>query len=138
VLLDDSGETLASFSFTGSGWGVVAVWLFNTWGDSVDLTSSAGFSVTYSSTAEFFIAMRPAHDWSGGHHYRAAFPATGGETQTVSVSFDAENWEQPDWAEAMEYAPDLADVQGFTITTFDPGNFEFHGLRIDGHSPPCD
>ena len=131
---------VAQVEWLNNEWHVVPVVISNVFDSSVDLTSSYGFELTYSSTDTIWVQMRSATHWSGGTQYVAEIPSTEGVEQTFVVPFAEENWGPhpelgtPDWS----YASNLADVRGLVFVGNTPNVLTFSGLRIDGFEPPCD
>lgn len=134
----DGGGYVAEATFTsGSEWHVLVVWLGNEFGASIDLTASAGFTLTYSSTADFFIQLRPAAEWSGGAKWHMPIPSSSGQVVTQTFPFEAAQWTEKLGTPPHTFEEALADASGFVIVGNTINDLTFHGLRIDGFEPPC-
>lgn len=139
LLQEAGGDYVANIEFVGDEWHVMVVLVANEFEASVDLSASSGFWLTYSATADFYVQMRPALDWSGGDKFLTAIPGTNGEIVTEFFSFAEEDWTthpglgQPTYT----YAEGLADVRGLVFVGDTPNVISYSGLRIDGYEPPC-
>jgi hypothetical protein len=134
----DGGGYVAEAAFTSaSEWHVLVVWLGNEFGASIDLTASSGFTLTYSSTAEFFIQLRPASAWSGGAKWHMPIPNSNGQVVTQTFPFEADQWIQKLGTPPHTFEEALADASGFVIVGNTINELTFHSLRIDGFEPPC-
>jgi hypothetical protein len=117
---------------------VLEVFIGNTFEFQVDLSQSAGFTLTYSSTADLWLQLRPAFHYDGGAQWVTKIPSTGGEMRRQEFSFAASNWTtialgKPSWT----YAAALKAARGFLFVGDKPNTIAFSGLRIDGYIPMC-
>ena len=139
LLVQEGDGYVAKVEWLNNEWHVVPVVISNLFDTTVDLTSSYGFELTYSSTDTIWVQMRSAEHWSGGAQFVAEIPSTGGVVQTFVVPFAEENWAPhpqlgtPTWT----YAENLADVRGLVFIGNAPNVLTFSGLRIEGFEPPC-
>ncbi|GEM_PF-3560967 len=140
LLRQESDSTIARASFTQDNqWHVLAIWLGNEFGASVNLTLSKGFSLTYSATNDFYIQLRPAVQWSGGAKWHLLIPSTAGQSTTTFFPFEAAQWikltalgEPPHTFEEA-----LADASGLVVVGNTKNEISFSGLRVDTYEPPC-
>jgi hypothetical protein len=139
ILARDGARYVAKVEMVNAEWHVVPIWIGNKFEASVDLTGSAGLTLTYSATDDFYIQMRPAAYWSGGDKYLTKLPSTGGQVQTRSVSFASANWTTlPELGTPpYPYAEARKDVRGFVVVGKTANKLAFYGLRIEGYVPPC-
>ncbi|RJQ82037.1 hypothetical protein D5S17_03715 [Pseudonocardiaceae bacterium YIM PH 21723] len=139
TLIQDGSKWFTRVEFKGSEWHTFVVWLGNKYGGQADLTKSAGFTVTYSSTDDFYVQLRPFSHWSGGDKWLTTLPSTGGQLQTKTIKFDAASWTylaelgKPDYT----FASALTDASGLVFVGKTPNKLEFRALPIDGFTPPC-
>lgn len=138
-LLVPNGEYhIANARFTSSTeWHVLSIWLGNEFGASIDLTGSSGFTMTYSASADFYIQLRPAEEWSGGNKWHMPISSSGGAVITTFFPFDASKWEQRLGSVPHTFKSALADASGFVIVGNTVNELSFSGLRIDGFVPTC-
>ncbi|HVR64145.1 MAG TPA: hypothetical protein VMU50_19735 [Polyangia bacterium] len=138
LLVKVGDHYVAKQQFIGNDWHVTAVWLGNAFNAQVDLSNSPHFTLTWSSTADLWIQMRPGFHYDGGGQWVTKVPSTGGQVQTQSFSLDAAAWTtiplgMPTWTYAMARAA----VRGFVFVGDAPNVITISGLRIDGYVPPC-
>jgi len=133
---DDTHEAQATFT-SNSEWHVLAIWLGNEFGASIDLTESAGFTLTYSATSDFYVQLRPASEWSGGSKWHLSVPATNGEVVTSNFSFNPEHWKERLGPPPHTFLEALSDASGFVVVGNSTNELTFSGLEIDGYVPPC-
>jgi hypothetical protein len=122
----------------GDPWHVLEILIGNVFDFSVDLTSSSGFTMTYSSTGDLLMQMRPAAHWDGGAQWVTRIPSTGGTTRRATFPFAADQWivsnlGRPSWT----YASALADVRGLLLVGDTTNTIVISELRIDGYTPVC-
>jgi hypothetical protein len=135
---DGEGGYIAQATFTSSNeWHVLVIWLANEFEASVDLSGSSGFTLTYSATADFYIQLRPAFEWSGGAKWHMPIPSSGGQVVTHTFAFDASDWEERLGAVPHTFEAALADARGLVPVGNSQNEISFHSLRIDGYEPPC-
>ena len=83
LLVQQGDGYVAQVEWLNAEWHVVPVNIGNLWETSVDLTASAGFELTYSSTDTIWVQMRSATHWSGGTQFVAEIPSTDGAVETL-------------------------------------------------------
>jgi hypothetical protein len=141
LLVKEGDHYVAKVTLIGTGWHVLPVYLTNTGGGGmVDLTSSAGFTLTYNTTADLWIQMRPANHWDGGVQWVTKVPSTGGVLQSRYFSLAADSWSflsqlggMPSWP----YGEARAQVRAFVFVGNMPNTVELTGLRFDNYVPAC-
>ena len=123
----------------GDPWHVMEIYITNQ-GDNgkVDLSKSTGVTMTYSSTGELYMQMRPAFHYDGGAQWVTKVPSTGGQLKTTFFSFDPGKWTaaptgKPSWT----YAEARAAVRGTLLVGTDLNVITITGLRFDGYVPAC-
>jgi hypothetical protein len=141
LLVDDDGGTVARVSMLGGvDWSVVVLWLANRFDAQVDLTTSRGFTLTYSATSDLYVQLRPASRWSGGDKYVLPIPSTSGQRVTRFFPFDATAWTTlralgtPDYP----FAAALREARGLVFVGASANDLTFAGLRVDAYEPPCE
>ena len=138
ILVPEGDGYAGEVSFTTEdAWHVLVVWLQNEFDDSVDLSGSRGFTITYSATADLYIQLRPGFQWGGGNKWVVRLPATGGEMQTHEYSFQAEDWTTLFGEPPHTFDEAIADARGFVFVGNGLNELRFESLRIDGFTPPC-
>src|SRR4051812_4571975 len=132
-------EYAARVSFVNTEWHVAVVWLANQFEAQVDLSSSAGFWLTYSATEDLYVQLRPASHWSGGDKWLTLVPATGGRTVTRFFDFRPGSWTTlPELGKpAYSFTSALREARGLVFVGKTPNELEFRGLRVNGYRPPC-
>ncbi|HXI56611.1 MAG TPA: hypothetical protein VNO55_11170, partial [Polyangia bacterium] len=138
LLVKDGTRYVAKEQFLKNEWHVMEVLIGNNFNTQVDLSNSKGFTLTYSSTADLWIQMRPGFHYSGGAQWVIKVPNTAGMLKTQSFSLDAAAWGtislgKPTWTYAMARAA----VRGFVFVGDMPNVITISGLRIDGYIPMC-
>jgi hypothetical protein len=138
LLVKEGTHYVAKEQFLKNEWHVMEVLIGNNFNTQVDLSNSKGFTLTYSSTADLWIQMRPGFHYSGGAQWVIKVPNTAGMVKTQSFSLDAAAWGtislgKPTWTYAMARAA----VRGFVIVGDMPNVITISGLRIDGYIPMC-
>jgi hypothetical protein len=130
---------VAKVSFPGGTWSEVVVPVNNDESIPGDLSKSAGFTITYSATSDFWAQLRGMVQPHGGDQNVVKLPATGGNMSTLSFRFV-----QADWT----YVPalgkptvTLASVLPTALFFDFAGNtanaVTFYGLRFDNYLPQC-
>jgi hypothetical protein len=140
TLVKEGAGYVARVQYVGAGWHVApVVWLQNAFAAQVDLSTSRGFTLTYAASADFYVQLRPAAQWSGGDKWLVKIPSTGGQTQTRSWTFAAADWTSLPALGTPTYslADALKDARGLVFVGDTANTLAFYGLRIDGLSPPC-
>jgi hypothetical protein len=137
TLVQEGNHYVSKIQFVGMQWHVMPVYLGNTFGATIDLSKSSGFLLTYSSTADMYVQLRPSTHWNGGDQWATPIPSTGGVTKTQFFSFAPNLWKSvfgtPTWGfdVALKEASALVFIGQFQTTVV------FSGLRVDGFVPPC-
>jgi hypothetical protein len=139
MLVPDGDGYAARIEFLGDEWHVAVVWLANQFEAQVDLSASAGFTLTYSATDDFYVQLRPASHWSGGDKWLTAIPSTGGAIQSHFFSFDPSAWTTHPELGTPDYpfSDAIVEARGLVFVGDTPNQITFTGLRIDGFTPPC-
>jgi hypothetical protein len=139
ILVPEADHQVGKVSFVGGGWHIVAVWTANSMTAQVDLGGSTGFTLTYSATADFYVQLREVANYASGAHYVAQIPSTGGQVQTVFVSFGADRWMplarlgNP----TVTFPQAITQVRGLFFIGDTANTLEFRRLRIDNYVPNC-
>jgi hypothetical protein len=141
LLVKEGDHYVAKVVLHGTGWHVLPVYLSNAAGGGmVDLSTSTGFTLTYSTTADLWIQMRPSNHWNGGVQWVTKVPASGGALVSRFFPLAKESWTylnqlggMPSWP----YEEARAQVRGFVIVGNQPNTVLFTGLRFDGYVPVC-
>jgi hypothetical protein len=138
LLVKEGDHYVAKQEFVGGGWHVLEVFIANAYGAMADLTNSASFTLTYSSTNDLWLQMRAANHYSGGAQWVTKIPSTGGQMMKQTFSFAPANWVtielgKPSWS----YAEARKAACGFVFVGDKPNVITFRGLRIDGYVPMC-
>jgi hypothetical protein len=140
ILTQDAGKTIARVEFLpGSEWHEIVVPVVNDQTKKVDLTSSAGFTITYSAVADLHVQLRPLSYAHGGAQWTAKLPATGGMTKDLFVPFLPGSWGNLLGPPPFPFSQALRDANFFDFVG-PPGTantFIVRGLRFDKHVPPC-
>jgi hypothetical protein len=140
TLVKEGAGYVAQVQYIGADWHVApVVWLQNIFDAQVDLSTSHGFTLTYSATDDFYVQLRPAAQWSGGDKWLVKIPATGGQMQTSSWTFAAADWTSLPELGTPSYslADALKDARGLVFVGKTANTLGFYGLRIHGFTPPC-
>jgi hypothetical protein len=138
LLVKEGDHYVAKQEFVGGGWHVLEVFIGNTFEFSVDLSKSTGFTLTYSSTNDLWLQLRPAFHYDGGAQWVTKIPSTGGQMMKQTFSFDPSKWVtidlgKPSWTYDMARKA----ARGFLFVGDKPNLIAFYGLRIDGYVPMC-
>jgi hypothetical protein len=138
LLVKEGDHYVAKQEFVGGGWHVLEVFIGNTFEFSVDLSKSTGFTLTYSSTNDLWLQLRPAFHYDGGAQWVTKIPSTGGQMMKQTFSFDPSKWVtidlgKPSWSYDMARKA----ARGFLFVGDKPNLIAFYGLRIDGYVPMC-
>ncbi|HEX9295055.1 MAG TPA: hypothetical protein VF881_04455 [Polyangiaceae bacterium] len=137
LLIKEGDHYVAKVEFVNSEWHVIPVYLGNVFGGQADLSSSSGFLLTYSSTSDMYVQVRPASHWDGGNQYATRIPSTGGMKKSQFFSFAKENWKSIFDPPSYPYETALKEASAFVFVGAMPNTIVFSGLRIDGYIPPC-
>jgi hypothetical protein len=138
LLVKEGDHYVAKQEFVGGDWHVLEVFIGNTFEFMVDLSKSTGFTLTYSSTNDLWLQLRPAFHYDGGAQWVTKIPSTGGQKMTQTFSFDPTKWQtidlgKPSWTYDMARKA----ARGFLFVGDKPNMIAFYGLRIDGYVPMC-
>jgi hypothetical protein len=138
LLVKEGDHYIARQEFVGGGWHVLEVFIANAYGAMADLSKSASFTLTYSSTNDLWLQMRAANHYSGGAQWVTKIPSTGGQMMKQTFSLDASQWTtielgKPSWP----YEEARKAACGFVFVGDKPNIITFRGLRIDGYVPMC-
>lgn len=139
-LLVKRGERyVARMRFPGGVWSEVVVDIANASNVPVDLSASAGFSITYSATANLWMQLRGSVQPHGGDQHVVLLPATGGGVETRTYAFSPDAWTfQPNLGKpTVALAAVLKSALFFDIVGNTANTVEISGLRLAGYSPPC-
>ena len=140
ILTQDAGKTVAKVEFLpGSEYHEIVVPVVNDQTKKVDLTGSAGFTITYSAVADLHVQLRPLSYAHGGAQWTAKLPATGGMTKELFVPFVQGTWGNLLGPPPFPFSQALRDANFFDFVGA-PGTantFIVRGLRFDKHVPPC-
>jgi hypothetical protein len=140
LLVKDGDRYYTKVDFLpGAEWHEIVVPLVNSLSKKVDLTSSKGFWLTYSATADLWVQLRPLSHAHGGEQYTAKLPSTAGALQETFISFAPANWGMLLGTPPFPFDQALRDANFFNFVG-PPGTANsviVKGLRIDGHVPPC-
>jgi hypothetical protein len=137
TLVKDGNRYVSKVQFVNMEWHVIPVYLGNTFNAQADLSASSGFLLTYSSTSDMYVQVRPASHWDGGNQYATKIPSTGGVTKSQFFSFDPANWKSIFSDPGYPYATALKEARAFVFVGQFPNTVVFSGLRVDGYVPPC-
>jgi hypothetical protein len=138
LLVKEGDHYVAKEEFVGSGWHVLELFLGNTFDFMVDFGQSSGFTLTYSSTNDLWLQLRPAFHYDGGAQWVTKIPSTNGQKVTQTFSFDPTKWVtidlgKPTWTYDMARKAS----RGFLFVGDKPNLIAFYSLRIDGYVPMC-
>ena len=140
LLVPEGGHYVARVSFPGGGlWSEVVVPVNNDKSIPGDLNQSAGFTITYSATADFWAELRGTVQPHGGNQNAVKLPATAGSVSTLSFRFV-----QADWTfvpalgrPTVTLASVLPSALFFDFVGNTPNTVAFYGLRFDNYLPEC-
>jgi hypothetical protein len=102
-----------------------------------DLRTSAGFTVTYSSTAEMFIQLRGTVQRDGGNQYHAVLPATAGAMMKRSVRFVRDDWTFRLGATTQMFTDVLRTAVLFNFISMPANDVTIYDIRFDNYVPAC-
>jgi hypothetical protein len=139
-LLVKQGERfVAKVRFMGGVWSEVVMPPSNSLATVADLSKSAGFTITYSASADLWVQVRGSVQPHGGDQHVVRLPATAGKSETLSVRFSPDQWTFLPALGKPRVA--LSDVlKSVTILNFvgnTANDVTFHDLRFDNHLPMC-
>jgi len=139
-LVKEGDRYVAHADYVGAGWHVApTVWVANKFAGQVDLSTSTGFTVVYSATADLYAEVRPASHWDSGAQWLVKLPATGGMKQTVTFPFTQAQWTSlPELGTPTYSLGDaLKEVRGLLFLGNTANTVAFYDLKIAGYLPPC-
>jgi len=125
------------FIINNGAYCVCPVYLNNAFGQKADLSTSTGFLLTYSSTADMSVQARPVSHWSGGDQWATLIPSTGGVKKSVFFSFEPSKWKSIFGTPTWTFASTLKEVLGFVFVGNKANVITIYGLRFDGFTPTC-
>lgn len=137
ILVKEGAEYVGKVQLVGAGWHVIPVYIKNKFGESLDLSTSAGITLTYSATAELHVQLRTKSHWSGGNQYATTIPSTGGQKETRFFSFAEAGWKSLFGAPELSFPDSLKEGMGLVFVGDGANEVVFYGMRIDGYTPPC-
>jgi hypothetical protein len=137
IVTKQGEEYVAKVRFVGSEWHVIPVYVANKFGDTADLTTSKGITLTYSATSELHVQLRSETKWSGGDQYATTIPSTNGQKETRFFSFESANWQSLFGTPELSWADTLKQGMGLVFVGNSENDVVFYGLRVDGWTPPC-
>jgi hypothetical protein len=139
LLVRQGNAYAAKVAFLNTEWHVAVLWLGNQFEAQADLSRSKGFTLTYSTTDDLYVQLRPASHWSGGDKWLTLIPSTGGQLVTTFFSFSPDSWTTlPELGTpAYSFASALGEARGLVFVGKTANTLDFRGLRIDGYEPPC-
>lgn len=137
ILVKEGADYVGKVQFLGSEWHVIPVLIANRFGDTADLSTSAGITLTYSATKELHVQLRSESRWSGGDQYATTIPATNGQKETRFFSFAPAGWQSLFGTPVLSYADTLKEGMGLVFVGNSDNTVVFYGMRIDGFTPPC-
>ena len=124
LLVKEGDHYVAKQQFIGGGWHVFEILVGPTFETKADLSKSSGFSLTYNTTGELYMQMRPASKYSGGGQWATKIPSTGGQTKHLGQS-------------SLAFASTINQVRGLLLVGQTANQITVSQLRIDGFSPTC-
>jgi len=137
VMEGDHYVAKVQFIINNGAYCVCPVYLNNAFSSNADLSTSTGFLLTYSSTADMYVQARPTSHWSGGDQWATLIPTTGGVKKSVFFSFDPTKWKSVFGTPTWTFASTLKEVLGFVFVGNKANVITFYGLRFDGFTPTC-
>jgi hypothetical protein len=98
-----------------------------------------GIHAGYSATANFYVQLRETANYANGGHFVVQIPSTGGQTQSVFISFAASNWTTlPALGNpTVTFDQAITQVRGLFMIGDAANTLVFRGLRIDSFIPQC-
>jgi hypothetical protein len=139
LLVREHNRYVAKVELLNAEWHVIVLWLANQFEAQVDLAKSSGFWMTYSSTDDLYVQLRPASHWSGGDKWLTLVPSTRGKIVKKFFSFSPKKWTTlPELGTpTYSFASALTEARGLVFVGKTPNKLEFRGLQVDGYRPPC-
>jgi hypothetical protein len=140
LLTKDAAKDIMKVEFLpGSAWHEVVVPVANSLSAKADLSKSRGMTLTYSSTADFQVQLRPLSHAHGSAQYTAQFPSTGGMVKELTLPFTEPTWGaflgKPTFP--LSVALGEANFFNFIGRAAVANMITIRGLRIDGYTPTC-
>jgi hypothetical protein len=124
----------------GAAFHEIVVPLDNSLARKVDLTGRKGVTMTYSSTADISMQLRPISFAHGGEQFAFLLPSTAGMIKELFIPFDQARWMSYLFGPpTFPFAQALRDANFFNFVGRPAiaNTFIVRGLRIDGHTPTC-
>lgn len=140
LLVKEGARYVAKVSFPGGGaWSEVVVPVNNNETIPGDLSKSAGFTITYSATAEFWGQLRGTVQAHGGDQNVVRLPATAGNMSTLSFRFVQDDWTfVPGLGKpTVTLASVLPSAVFFDFVGNTANTIAFYDLRFDNYLPQC-
>ena len=140
LLVKDGDRYVAKVTFPGGGtWSEVVVPVNNNETIPGDLSKSAGFTITYSATADFWGQLRGTVQAHGGDQNVVKLPSTGGNMSTLSFRFVQDDWTfVPGLGKpTVTLASVLPSAVFFDFVGNTANTIAFYGLRFDNYLPTC-
>lgn len=121
-------------------WSVLEVVISNNFDKTADLSTSTKFTLTYSTTADLWLQLRPGGNaYSGDMHWGIKIPSTGGQKKQMDFPLVQSSWgtipglEKP----SVTFPQALKSATGFVFVSPDANMIAFYGLRFDHYTPTC-
>jgi hypothetical protein len=137
VMEGDHYVAKVQFIINNGAYCVCPVYVNNSASAPADLSTSTGFLLTYSSTADMHVQVRPTTHWNGGDQWATLIPSTGGVKKSQFFSFAPANWKSIFGTPTWTFASALQEVEGFVFVGNIANVVTFYGLRFDGFTPTC-
>lgn len=143
LLFPENGRRVARVKFLGNDWHGILVMMTNEPDAAprarqiVDARTSAGFTVTYRSTADLHLQLRAFDSWGGPNLYAATIPSSHGAVAIVQLPLVASQWHSLFQAPVFTFEQTLEQLRGVTIVGNEPNDVDLLGLRLDGYVPSC-
>lgn len=137
LLVKEGDHYVAREQFLKNEWHVLEVIITNAFGKSADLSQSSGFTLSYNSTADLYIQLRPGFAYDGGEKWVIRIPSSNGQDTTQAFPFTG--WTTIDELGKPSYtfAKALAAAEGFVFVGKTPNVITLRSLRIAGYTPDC-
>jgi hypothetical protein len=140
LLVKEGARYVARVTFPGGGaWSEVVVPVNNNETIPGDLSMSAGFTITYSATSDFWGQLRGTVQPHGGDQNVVKLPSTAGNMATLSFRFVPEDWTfvpglgRP----TVTLASVIKSAVFFDFVGNTANTVAFYDLRFDNYLPQC-
>ena len=137
LLVREGERYVAKVRFTGANWSEVVVPLANNEARAADLSQSAGFTISYSATAELWVQIRGTVQPHGGDQHVVRLAPTGGQVQTRSFRFVPEEWTQRLGPPRVTLADVVKSAIMFNFIGIAANDVTVTSLRFDSYAPMC-